>query len=81
MKLRSIFYILFVFACAFLPFAELAAQIEIYDTTPCVRWGDWKIGQSSGWGNTVSTSFITDSEQTCCVKVSVTYCESQPEAE
>ncbi len=51
---------------------------EVSPTAPCVRWGDWTIGQSSGSDNAVFTTFITNSEKTACVKVDVKYCARQP---
>ncbi len=52
-------------------------SIDIYVTKPCVVWEAWQIGQSSGYGNTIMSSFITNSETTCGVEVEVSYCNSQ----
>ena len=57
-----------------------ASSTKIYLTQPCVRWGDWTIGQSTGSGNTLATTFIANSEKTACVKVNVKYCENQSSA-
>lgn len=76
MKLRYFFYLLFYVVCASLPFRQGSTDIEIFYTAPCIRFGEWTIGQSSNSGNRIDTSFITNSEETCCVKVNVSYCES-----
>ena len=78
MKVHHVFYILLLFVCSLIPFSPSFTDIYIYDTTPCVRLGSWSVGQSSGSGNTIGPSFITNSEQTCCVSVSVGYCQNQP---
>ena len=35
-----------------------ARAVEIYQTQPCIHWGNWTVGQSSGSGNTVATTFL-----------------------
>ena len=78
MKAKYILYSLLLLIFAFVPFQQSWTEIYIYQTEPCIRLGSWQIGQSSGSGNTIMTSFITNSETTCCVKVDVSYCQSQP---
>ncbi len=78
MKAKYILYSLLLLIFAFVPFHQSWTEIYIYQTEPCIRLGSWQIGQSSGSGNTIMTSFITNSEKTCCVKVDVSYCQSQP---
>ena len=74
MKALRIFllFLLLLFPCL------SVRAVEVYQTQPCIDWGDWTIGQSSGSGNAVVTTFITNSEKTACVKVAVKYCASQP---
>ncbi len=88
MKFRYCFYGLLILICAFIPFRPSSTDIELI-WYPCVEWGAWTVGQSSGYGNSlkvgqssgngnsVDDSFITNSEQTCCVYVEVKYCEAQ----
>ncbi len=78
MKAKYILYSLLLLIFAFVPFQRSWMEIYIYQTEPCIRLGSWQIGQSSGSGNTIMTSFITNSETTACVKVDVSYCQSQP---
>ena len=83
MKVRYVFYILLLFACSLIPFRPSFTDISLVNQTPCVRLNSWSVGQSSGnYGKTLLTinigSFITNSEQTCCVQVSVGYCQNQP---
>ena len=80
MKYLSLSLILLL-VLLFIPFEDSlrsSNSIEIYVTKPCVVWEAWKIGQSSGYGNTIMSSFITNSETTCGVEVEVSYCNSQP---
>ncbi len=86
MKAKSIFLILLLLICAFIPFQSgVSTSLKSYEVpvvivTPCIQWGAWKVGQSEGVGDTPKeeTTFITNSEKTCCVEVSVKYCENQP---
>ncbi len=83
MKIKYVFYILLLAVCAFIPFDQSYTEISILYTTPCVQLGAWTVGQSSGnYGNTTRpinvSSFITNSEETCCVSISVNYCPDQP---
>ena len=59
MKAKYILYSLLLLIFAFVPFHW--TEIYIYQTEPCIRLGSWQIGQSSGSGNTIMTSFITNS--------------------
>ena len=80
MKVKYSVYVLLLFVCAFFISDSVfrsVAEVSVYQTTPCVRLGTWEVGQSSGSGNTVTMSFITNSEETCCVTVSVKYCSNQ----
>ena len=74
LRIFSLLFLMVLFPCL------SVRSVEVYQTQPCIRWGDWTIGQSSGSGNTVGTTFITNSEKTACVKVDVTYCANQPSA-
>lgn len=81
MKVRHVFYILLLFTCSLIPFSPSFTEISLVNQTPCVRLNSWTVGQSSGnYGKTLLTisvgSFITNSEQTCCVSVSVGYCQN-----
>ena len=83
MKAVHIFSLLLLIVCLLIPFEPVSRYVAesstpIYQTAPCIRWGDWKVGQSEGSGNAVITTFITNSEKTACVKVDVKYCASQP---
>ncbi len=79
MKAKYILSSVLLLIFAFVPFQQSSStETYIYQTEPCIRLGSWQIGQSSGSGNTIMTSFITNSETTACVKVDVFYCQSQP---
>ena len=83
MKAAHIFSLLLLAVCLLIPFEPVYRYVAesstpIYQTEPCIRWGDWTVGQSPGSGNAVVTTFITNSEKTACVKVDVKYCASQP---
>ena len=85
MKAKHIFSLLLLIVCLLIPFEPVSRWVvesstPIYQTQPCIRWGNWTVGQSSGSGNTVVTTFITNSEKTVCVKADVKYCASQPSA-
>ena len=85
MKAKHIFSLLLLIICLLIPFEPVSRWVAesstpVYQTQPCIRWGDWTVGQSSGSGNTVVTTFITNSEKTACVKINVKYCASQPSA-
>lgn len=77
MKMKYLLYIPLLFVCIFIPFRQSSTDVYVYNIKPCVRWGSWHVGQTGGFGNQLSKSFITNSEKTCCVKVSVNYCTSQ----
>lgn len=78
MKMKYLLYIPLLFVCVFIPFRQSSTDVYVYNIKPCVRWGSWHVGQTGGNGNQLSKSFITNSEKTCCVNVSVNYCTSQP---
>ena len=84
MKAKPIFWILLLLICALIPFQSgvstsfKSVEINILPPgKPCVRWGPWTIGQRASGGNILNTTFITNSETTCCVKASVQYCKNQ----
>ena len=78
MKMKYLLYIPLLFVCVFVPFGQSFTETYVYNTEPCIRWGSWQVGQRRSAGNQLSTSFITNSETTCCVNVSVKYCANQP---
>ena len=83
MKVKYVLSSLLFFVCVFVPFHQSYTEITILYTTPCVQLGAWTVGQSSGnYGETRRpinvSSFITNSEETCCVSISVNYCPDQP---
>ena len=78
MKMKYLLYIPLLFVCVFIPSRKSSTDVYVYNIKPCVRWGSWQVGQTGGSGNQLSTSFITNSETTCCVNVSVSYCTNQP---
>ncbi len=77
MKMKYLLYIPLLFVCMFIPFRQSSTDVYVYNVKPCVRLGSWHVGQTGGTGNTLTPSFITNSETTCCVNVSVSYCTSQ----
>ncbi len=83
MKVRYCFYGLLILICAFVPFRQSSTEITLLNTTPCICIKSWTVGQSSGyWGKAKRPlnmgSFITNSEETNCIEVSVGYCDDQP---
>ncbi len=83
MKVRYVFYMLLLVICVLIPFHLSSTVISFHSQTPCIRIKSWSVGQSSGYYGKEKLainigSFITNSEQTCCVHVSVGYCDDQP---
>ena len=78
MKARYFFYILLLTICAVVPFEQSWTSGSSSGSPPCVEWGSWTVGQSTGSGDAKMTTFITNSEETNCVKIVVKYCATQP---
>ena len=84
MKVRYVFYILLLVICAFIPLEQSSSTNILLLSSPCIRITDWTVGRTTGYGDRLQiggsseTSFITNSEKTCCVQVSISYCEYQP---
>lgn len=89
MKARYFFYVLLLIMCAFVPFEQswtwTSGSGSGSDSgsgsfsPPCVEWGSWTVGQSTGSGDAKKTTFITNSEETNGVKIAVKYCAKQPD--
>lgn len=77
MKVISFFSIFLFLFCVFIPFVE-SSEISL-GGGPDLRWKEWTVGQSSGSGRIINLSFITNSETTNCIDISVGYSDDQPD--